>query len=231
MALPNCCDVRAHLLRLPEDLAWARSLPTRLFNSLESFPLKSAAFRLLAPFLRSNLRLSLNHPFTMVLSTGSDRHSIGFSRPHPTSEPWDNATSPARHSPGARRPSALDVAQHRGAPPRARTKCHQSSAAPGRARTCCAPRHSRARGCVCLDRLNVDDLIAMHDLFKETEDLRNLRRTLRALISVAGSLRDFPSSKIGGRPWQMSQLKAGRVAPRRVRSRERDRDMSHDLLR
>lgn len=82
-----------------------------------------------------------------------------------------------------------------------------------------------------MDRLNVDDLIAMHDLFKETEDLRNLRRTLRALISVAGSLRDFPSSKIGGRPWQMSQLKAGRVAPRRVRSRERDRDMSHDLLR
>src|SRR5262249_50436178 len=42
-----------------------------LFKSLESFPLKSALLRLLAASLRSNLRFSLDHPFTMVLSTGT----------------------------------------------------------------------------------------------------------------------------------------------------------------
>lgn len=48
----------------------------RLFESLESFPLKPAPLRLHAPFLRSNLRLRLDHPFAMVLSTGT-AHTLG----------------------------------------------------------------------------------------------------------------------------------------------------------
>ncbi len=43
----------------------------RLLKSLKPFTLKPPSLGLFAPFLRSNLGLPLDHPFTMVFSTGA----------------------------------------------------------------------------------------------------------------------------------------------------------------
>ena len=61
-----------NLVGLPEGFGLGEE-PTdsRLFKSLKPFTLKPPSLGLFAPFLRSNLRLPLDHPFTMVLSFGA----------------------------------------------------------------------------------------------------------------------------------------------------------------
>lgn len=72
LPVSNGRDIRANLLRLPEGSGLGEQ-PTssRLVKSLKSFTLKPPPLGLFASFLRSNLRLPLDHPFTMVLSTGA----------------------------------------------------------------------------------------------------------------------------------------------------------------
>ena len=72
MTFPNGRDVRTNLLRLPDGRCLSEQpADARLFKSLETFALKPEPLRLFAPFLRIDLCLPLDHPFTMVLSTGA----------------------------------------------------------------------------------------------------------------------------------------------------------------
>jgi hypothetical protein len=72
LPVSNSGHIRANLLRFPECSGLGEQ-PTdaRLLKSLESFTLNPPPLGLFASFLRSNLLLPFDHPFTMVRSTGT----------------------------------------------------------------------------------------------------------------------------------------------------------------
>jgi hypothetical protein len=71
LQIPNGRDIRPNLLRIREGPGLGKQPSnSRILKPLESFALKPTARRLFAPFLFSQLRFPLDHPFAMMLSAG-----------------------------------------------------------------------------------------------------------------------------------------------------------------